>query len=66
VAGESCCSELATRFPVTQATYLKVLTDAGLTMRRAGQCHDYSFVRDPLEVYRSALGTSFEDVLFLS
>jgi len=39
-AGESCCSELATRFPVTQATcsqHLKVLTDAGLlTMRREG------------------------------
>ena len=37
-AGRSCCSELATRFPVTQATcsqHLKVLTDAGLlTMRR--------------------------------
>jgi len=65
-AGESCCSELATRFPVTQATcsqHLKVLTDAGLlTMRREGQFNYYRFVRDTLEVYRSTLGTSFEGV----
>ena len=35
-AGESCCSELATRFPVTQATcsqHLKVLADAGLLQK---------------------------------
>jgi ArsR family transcriptional regulator, arsenate/arsenite/antimonite-responsive transcriptional repressor len=65
-AGESCCSELATRFPVTQATcsqHLKVLTDAGLlTMRREGQFNYYRFVRDTLETYRSTLGTSFEGV----
>jgi len=64
--GESCCSELATRFPVTQATcsqHLKVLTDAGLlTMRREGQFNYYRFMRDTLESYRSTLGTSFECV----
>ena len=69
-AGESCCSELATRFPVTQATcsqHLKVLTDAGLlTMRREGQFNHYRFVRDTLEAYRSTLGTSFEGVTSLS
>jgi ArsR family transcriptional regulator len=65
-AGESCCSELALRFPVTQATcsqHLKVLTDAGLlTMRREGQFNYYCFVRDTLETYRHALATSFEGV----
>ena len=69
-AGESCCSELATRFPVTQATcsqHLKVLTDAGLlTMRREGQFNYYRFMRDTLEAYRSTLGTSFEGVPSLS
>jgi ArsR family transcriptional regulator len=69
-AGESCCSELATRFPVTQATcsqHLKVLTDAGLlTMRREGQFNYYCFVRDTLETYCSTLGTSFEGVTSLS
>ena len=69
-AGESCCSELAARFPVTQATcsqHLKVLTDAGLlTMRREGQFNYYRFVRDTLEAYRSTLGTSFEGVTSLS
>jgi ArsR family transcriptional regulator, arsenate/arsenite/antimonite-responsive transcriptional repressor len=68
--GESCCSELATRFPVTQATcsqHLKVLTDAGLlTMRREGQFNYYRFVRDTLEAYRSTLGTAFEGVTSLS
>ena len=69
-AGESCCSELAIRFPVTQATcsqHLKVLTDAGLlTMRREGQFNYYRFVRDTLEAYRSTLGTSFEGVQSLA
>ena len=69
-AGESCCSELASRFPVTQATcsqHLKVLTDAGLlTMRREGQFNYYCFVRDTLEAYRSTLGTSFEGVQSLT
>jgi ArsR family transcriptional regulator, arsenate/arsenite/antimonite-responsive transcriptional repressor len=63
-ARESCCSELATRFPVTQATcsqHLKVLTDAGLlTMRREGQFNYYRFMPDTLEAYRGALSTSFE------
>jgi ArsR family transcriptional regulator, arsenate/arsenite/antimonite-responsive transcriptional repressor len=65
-AGDTCCSELATRFPVTQATcsqHLKVLADAGLlTMRREGQFNYYHFVRDTLEAYRSALAASFEGV----
>jgi len=69
-AGESCCSELATRFPVTQATcsqHLKVLTDAGLlTMRREGQFNFYRFVRNTLETYRCALAASFEGVQSLS
>src|SRR5262249_14488041 len=69
-AGESCCSELAARFPVTQATcsqHLKVLTDAGLlTMRREGQFNYYCFMRDTLEAYRSTLGTSFEGVQSLA
>jgi ArsR family transcriptional regulator len=69
-AGESCCSELATRFPVTQATcsqHLKVLTDAGLlTMRREGQFNYYRFMPDILETYRGALGTSFAGAQSLS
>ena len=62
-AGESCCGELAERFPVTQATcsqHLKVLTEAGLvSMRREGQFNHYRLVRDTLEAYRRALGDAF-------
>jgi len=69
-AGESCCRELAARFPVTQATcsqHLKVLADAGLlTMRREGQFNYYRFVRATLEAYRGALADSFEGVKPLS
>ncbi|HEY5865976.1 MAG TPA: metalloregulator ArsR/SmtB family transcription factor [Candidatus Tectomicrobia bacterium] len=69
-ASESCCSELATRFPVTQATcsqHLKVLTDAGLlTMRREGQFNYYRFMPDTLEAYRGALSTAFESASSLS
>jgi ArsR family transcriptional regulator len=69
-ARESCCSELATRFPVTQATcsqHLKVLTDAGLlTMRREGQFNYYRFMPDTLEAYRGALCASFEGASSLS
>jgi ArsR family transcriptional regulator len=69
-AGESCCSALATRFPVTQATcsqHLKVLTDAGLlTMRREGQFNYYRFVPDTLEAYRHTLGTAFKGVQSLA
>jgi ArsR family transcriptional regulator, arsenate/arsenite/antimonite-responsive transcriptional repressor len=65
-AGESCCSELAARFPVTQATcsqHLKVLADAGLlTMRREGQFNYYRFMGDILEAYRGALAASFPGV----
>ena len=65
-AEESCCSELAARFPVTQATcsqHLKVLTDADLlTMRREGQFNYYRFMGDTLESYRGALAASFAGV----
>lgn len=62
--GESCCGELAQRFPITQATcsqHLKILTEAGLvTMRREGQFNHYRLVRETLDMYRRALGIAFE------
>jgi ArsR family transcriptional regulator len=62
--GESCCGELAKRFPITQATcsqHLKILTEAGLvTMRREGQFNHYRVVHSTLEAYRRALGVAFE------
>jgi DNA-binding transcriptional ArsR family regulator len=65
-AGESCCGELAKRFPITQATcsqHLKILTEAGLvTMRREGQFNHYRVVRGTLEEYRRALGVAFEGI----
>jgi ArsR family transcriptional regulator, arsenate/arsenite/antimonite-responsive transcriptional repressor len=65
-AGERSCGDLAKRFPITQATcsqHLKILLDAGLiAMRREGQFHYYSMVRDTLEAYRRALGATFEGV----
>jgi ArsR family transcriptional regulator len=64
--GESCCGELAKRFPITQATcsqHLKILTEAGLvTMRREGQFNHYRLVRETFEAYCHALGAAFEDV----
>ncbi len=61
---ESCCGELATRFPITQATcsqHLKVLTEAGLLVRRReGQFNYYRFVHETLNAYRQALGVAFE------
>lgn len=64
--GESCCGELAKRFPITQATcsqHLKILTEAGLVrMRREGQFNHYRLVRKTLEAYCQALGAAFEDV----
>lgn len=63
-AGESCCGELAKRFPITQATcsqHLKILTEAGLvTMRREGQFNYYRLIPNTLAAYRSALGVAFE------
>jgi ArsR family transcriptional regulator len=61
--GESCCGELAKRFPITQATcsqHLRILTEAGLvTMRREGQFNYYRLVRETLEAYQQALGVAF-------
>jgi ArsR family transcriptional regulator len=61
--GESCCGELAKRFPITQATcsqHLRILTEAGLvTMRREGQFNHYRLVRETLTAYQQALGAAF-------
>jgi ArsR family transcriptional regulator len=63
---EICCGDLAMRFPITQATcsqHLKVLTEAGLLVRRReGQFNYYRFVRDMLAAYRQALGVAFDEV----
>lgn len=63
-AGESCCGDLARRFPITQATcsqHLKILTEAGLvTMRREGQFNHYRLVAATLDAYRDALGKVLE------
>ena len=65
-AGESCCGEIANRFPITQATcsqHLKILAEAGLvTMRREGQFNHYRLVREILDAYRHALGAAFDAV----
>src|SRR5215813_14191031 len=62
-AGESCCGDLAKRFPITQATcsqHLKILAEAGLvTMRREGQFNHYRLVQSTLEAYCRALGLAF-------
>ena len=61
--GESCCGDLAKRFPITQATcsqHLKILAEAGLvTMRREGQFNHYSLVPETLKAYRGALDITF-------
>ena len=66
-SGESCCGELAKRFPITQATcsqHLKILAEAGLvTMRREGQFNHYRLVRRVLDEYRDALGMAFGKAL---
>lgn len=66
-SGESCCGELAKRFPITQATcsqHLKILAEAGLvTMRREGQFNHYRLVRRVLDEYRHALGLAFSAAL---
>ena len=63
--GESCCGELAKRFPITQATcsqHLKILTEAGLvTMRREGQFNHYRLLRETLMAYCQTLGAAFEE-----
>jgi ArsR family transcriptional regulator len=62
-AGESCCGDLAKRFPITQATcsqHLKILVEAGLViMRREGQFNHYRLVQSTLKAYCHALGMAF-------
>jgi len=69
-SGESCCGDLAKRFPITQATcsqHLKVLTEAGLvTMRREGQFNHYRVVQSTMAAYRHALGMAFSDAQTVS
>ena len=69
-AGETCCGDLAKRFPITQATcsqHLKILAEAGLvTMRREGQFNYYRLVADTLEAYRGALGVAFAGLQVMS
>jgi ArsR family transcriptional regulator len=58
-AGETCCGELAQRFPITQATvsqHLKVLADAGLVeARREGQFNYYRMIREVFDDYQRTL-----------
>jgi ArsR family transcriptional regulator, arsenate/arsenite/antimonite-responsive transcriptional repressor len=69
-AGETCCGELAQRFPITQATvsqHLKVLAEAGLVdVRREGQFNYYRMVRDLLDDYQRTLTTAFDGVSSLT
>ena len=64
--GESCCGELAKRFPITQATcsqHLKILTEAGLvTMRREGQFNHYRLIRETLDAYCRTLAAALQEV----
>lgn len=59
--GESCCGDLAKRFPITQATcsqHLRILAEAGLvTMRREGQFNRYRVIHATLDDYCRTLGT---------
>jgi ArsR family transcriptional regulator len=63
-AGETCCGELAQRFPIAQATvsqHVKVLTEAGLVeVRREGQFNYYRMLRETLDTYRHELATAFD------
>ena len=69
-AGETCCGELAQRFPITQATvsqHLKVLAEAGLVeVRREGQFNYYRMVRDLFDDYQRALTTALDGVSSLT
>jgi ArsR family transcriptional regulator len=62
-AGEMCCKDLVTLFPVSQATvshHLKILADAGLVaVRREGQFGWYSLRPDELQAHAALLGTAF-------
>lgn len=63
-AGEMCCKDLVTLFPVSQATvshHLKILTDAGLvTARREGQFTYYALRKGALEGHAALLGKAFQ------
>jgi ArsR family transcriptional regulator len=62
-AGEICCKDLVTQFPVAQATvshHLKILTDAGLVAaRREGQFGYYSLREGALDDHAALLGKTF-------
>jgi ArsR family transcriptional regulator, arsenate/arsenite/antimonite-responsive transcriptional repressor len=59
-AGEMCCKDLVTLFPVSQATvshHLKILADAGLVaVRREGQFGWYSLRPAAVDAHASLLG----------
>ena len=63
-AGETCCGELAQRFPITQATvsqHLKVLAEAGLIeARREGQFNYYRMVRKVFDDYQRTLTAALD------
>ncbi len=63
-AGETCCGELAQRFPITQATvsqHLKVLAEAGLIeARREGQFNYYRMVREVFDDYQRTLTAALD------
>ncbi len=69
-AGETCCGELAQRFPITQATvsqHLKVLADAGLIeARREGQFNYYRMIREVFDDYQRTLTAALDSTPFLT
>ncbi len=62
-AGEICCKDLVTLFPVAQATvshHLRILADAGLVaVRREGQFGWYSLRSDAVDAHAALLGRTF-------
>jgi len=62
-AGEICCRDLTTLFPVSQATvshHLKVLTGAGLVEARIeGQFHYFRLCPGTLRAHASSLARAF-------
>ncbi len=62
-AGEMCCKDLVTLFPVSQATvshHLRILADAGLvSVRREGQFGWYSLRPGSLDAHAALLGSAF-------
>ncbi|MCX5730261.1 MAG: metalloregulator ArsR/SmtB family transcription factor, partial [Deltaproteobacteria bacterium] len=63
-AGEICCKDLVTLFPVSQATvshHLKILTGAGLvSARRQGQFGYYSLRPGAVEEHVALLGKTVQ------